>query len=282
MPETKPESTFWFQMQSQSTWWLSSQSRSTMWRNTAQVLRPLPVWFLLLCKLMGCLTLSSFLCTGKVNLEKPLHLVIGSVSPTAVLLSWGNYLKTPYDGNIMNECLEDGWELLLFTILIYQHRLQLSLLLLLLSLNHLHMLRDTLTLFSISFLLSPIKAPTPPLSHKLEKPLESLNQASFATLGVLLKANVSSFLWSVWLLPQIFWSPALKNTTWGNESWDRLFDPPELTTPSAENFPRWGHAGKDSQRETTGAEVLSFVCVICLLFSGTLGPLIARRVSAWH
>uniref|UniRef100_UPI0037E953F6 ABI family, member 3 (NESH) binding protein b isoform X2 n=1 Tax=Semicossyphus pulcher TaxID=241346 RepID=UPI0037E953F6 len=48
-------------------------------------------------------------CTGKVNLEKPLHLVIGSVSPTAVLLSWGNYLKTPYEGNIMDECLEDGF-----------------------------------------------------------------------------------------------------------------------------------------------------------------------------
>ncbi|XP_039997651.1 target of Nesh-SH3-like isoform X3 [Xiphias gladius] len=48
-------------------------------------------------------------CTGKVNLEKPLHLVIGSISPTAVLLSWGNYLKTPYEGNIMNECLEDGY-----------------------------------------------------------------------------------------------------------------------------------------------------------------------------
>ncbi|XP_037552532.1 target of Nesh-SH3 [Nematolebias whitei] len=48
-------------------------------------------------------------CTGKVNLEKPLHLVIGSVSPTAVLLSWGNHLKTPYEGNVMNECLEDGF-----------------------------------------------------------------------------------------------------------------------------------------------------------------------------
>ncbi|KAM3850057.1 ABI family, member 3 (NESH) binding protein b [Diretmus argenteus] len=48
-------------------------------------------------------------CTGKVNLEKPLHLVIGSISPTAVLLSWGNFLKTPYEGNIMNECLEDGF-----------------------------------------------------------------------------------------------------------------------------------------------------------------------------
>ncbi|XP_061925801.1 target of Nesh-SH3-like isoform X3 [Entelurus aequoreus] len=47
-------------------------------------------------------------CTGKVELEKPLHLVIGSVTPTSVLLSWGTMLKTPYEGNIMNECLEDG------------------------------------------------------------------------------------------------------------------------------------------------------------------------------
>ncbi|XP_064826531.1 target of Nesh-SH3-like isoform X6 [Oncorhynchus masou masou] len=48
-------------------------------------------------------------CTGKVNLEKPLHLVIGSVTPTSVLLSWGTFLKTPYEaGNIMNDCLEDG------------------------------------------------------------------------------------------------------------------------------------------------------------------------------
>ncbi|XP_018584718.1 target of Nesh-SH3-like isoform X2 [Scleropages formosus] len=47
-------------------------------------------------------------CTGKVNLEKPLHLVIGSVTPTSVLLSWGTLLRTPYEGNIMNDCLEDG------------------------------------------------------------------------------------------------------------------------------------------------------------------------------
>ncbi|XP_036815445.1 target of Nesh-SH3 isoform X5 [Oncorhynchus mykiss] len=47
-------------------------------------------------------------CTGNVNLEKPLHLVIGSVTPTSVLLSWGTLLKTPYEGNIMNDCLEDG------------------------------------------------------------------------------------------------------------------------------------------------------------------------------
>lgn len=46
--------------------------------------------------------------TGNVNLEKPLHLVIGSVTPTSVLLSWGTFLKTPYEGDIMNDCLEDG------------------------------------------------------------------------------------------------------------------------------------------------------------------------------
>ncbi|KAM4609360.1 target of Nesh-SH3 isoform 2-T2 [Polymixia lowei] len=48
-------------------------------------------------------------CTGKVELEKPLHLVIGSVTPTTVLLSWGTLLKTPYESvNVMNDCLEDG------------------------------------------------------------------------------------------------------------------------------------------------------------------------------
>ncbi|KAM9802560.1 target of Nesh-SH3 isoform X4 [Syngnathus typhle] len=47
-------------------------------------------------------------CTGKVEMDKPLHLVIGSVTPTSVLLSWGTLLKTPYEGNIMNDCLEDG------------------------------------------------------------------------------------------------------------------------------------------------------------------------------
>jgi hypothetical protein len=51
----------------------------------------------------------TFVLTGKVNLEKPLHLVIGSVTPTSVLLSWGTFLKTPYEaGNIMNDCLEEG------------------------------------------------------------------------------------------------------------------------------------------------------------------------------
>lgn len=65
-----------------------------------------------------------------------------------------------------HERVSGGWVravVLLFTSLIHQHRLQLSLLLLL-SVNHLHMLRDTLTLFSISFLLSPIN-PFPPPSQ---------------------------------------------------------------------------------------------------------------------
>ncbi|XP_060715476.1 ABI family, member 3 (NESH) binding protein b isoform X2 [Tachysurus vachellii] len=48
-------------------------------------------------------------CTGKVNLDKPLNLVIGTVSSTSVLLSWGPYTKVPYEGNIMNDCLEDGY-----------------------------------------------------------------------------------------------------------------------------------------------------------------------------
>ena len=46
--------------------------------------------------------------SGKVELQKPLHLVIGSVTPTSVLLSWGTLLKTPYEANVMNDCLEDG------------------------------------------------------------------------------------------------------------------------------------------------------------------------------
>uniref|UniRef100_A0A8C9QTH3 ABI family, member 3 (NESH) binding protein b n=1 Tax=Scleropages formosus TaxID=113540 RepID=A0A8C9QTH3_SCLFO len=47
-------------------------------------------------------------CRGKVNLEKPLHLIIGTVTPTSVLLSWGTLLKTPYEESVMSDCLEDG------------------------------------------------------------------------------------------------------------------------------------------------------------------------------
>lgn len=101
-----------FQMPSQNTWWPSSRSQSTMWRSTARVACE-PFFFLLPLNVLRwqdtSLCLLSSAATGKVNLEKPLHLVIGSVSPNAVLLSWGNSLKTPYDGNILDECLEDGW-----------------------------------------------------------------------------------------------------------------------------------------------------------------------------
>ncbi|KAL0963459.1 hypothetical protein UPYG_G00306640 [Umbra pygmaea] len=46
-------------------------------------------------------------CTGRVDLEKPLHLVIGSVSPSSVKLSWGTLLQSPYE-NVMVDCLENS------------------------------------------------------------------------------------------------------------------------------------------------------------------------------
>ncbi|XP_061665668.1 target of Nesh-SH3-like [Syngnathoides biaculeatus] len=48
-------------------------------------------------------------CTGKVNLDDPLNLVIGNLSPTAVMLSWKSHLKSSYDRNILDDCLEDGF-----------------------------------------------------------------------------------------------------------------------------------------------------------------------------
>ncbi|XP_026860963.2 target of Nesh-SH3 isoform X2 [Electrophorus electricus] len=47
-------------------------------------------------------------CTGKVSLEKPLHLMIGTVTPTSVHLSWGTLLKTPYTDAHLEDCEEDG------------------------------------------------------------------------------------------------------------------------------------------------------------------------------
>ncbi|XP_051998702.1 target of Nesh-SH3-like isoform X3 [Xyrauchen texanus] len=47
-------------------------------------------------------------CTGKVNLEKPLHLVIGSVTPSSVLLSWGTILTTPFMDSILDDCIDEG------------------------------------------------------------------------------------------------------------------------------------------------------------------------------
>lgn len=46
--------------------------------------------------------------SGKVELEKPLNLIVGPVTPSSVLLSWGDTLKNPYTGNILKECLEEG------------------------------------------------------------------------------------------------------------------------------------------------------------------------------
>ncbi|XP_051782026.1 target of Nesh-SH3 isoform X8 [Erpetoichthys calabaricus] len=48
-------------------------------------------------------------CTGQVNIHKPLQLIIGTVTPTSVLLSWGAMLRSPFQDNIMNECMEDGY-----------------------------------------------------------------------------------------------------------------------------------------------------------------------------
>lgn len=49
-----------------------------------------------------------YLFSGKVELEKPLNLVVGPVTPSSVLLSWGD-LKNPFTGSILKECLEEGW-----------------------------------------------------------------------------------------------------------------------------------------------------------------------------
>ncbi|XP_057191834.1 target of Nesh-SH3 isoform X4 [Triplophysa rosa] len=47
-------------------------------------------------------------CAGKVDLEKPLHIVIGSVTDSSVLLSWGTLLTTPFMDSIVEDCVEDG------------------------------------------------------------------------------------------------------------------------------------------------------------------------------
>ncbi|KAB5576837.1 hypothetical protein PHYPO_G00203100 [Pangasianodon hypophthalmus] len=47
-------------------------------------------------------------CTGKETLEKPLHLVIGSVTPNSVMLSWGTLLNTLSTETNLDDCIEDG------------------------------------------------------------------------------------------------------------------------------------------------------------------------------
>ncbi|XP_063068946.1 target of Nesh-SH3 [Engraulis encrasicolus] len=46
-------------------------------------------------------------CPNKVDLKKPLHLVIGSITDTKVLLSWGTILNTPYTQQDA-DCPEDS------------------------------------------------------------------------------------------------------------------------------------------------------------------------------
>ncbi|KAG1959750.1 target of Nesh-SH3 [Pimephales promelas] len=46
-------------------------------------------------------------CTGKVDLDKPLNVVIGSVTQSSVLLSWGT-LTTSIMDSILEDCIDEG------------------------------------------------------------------------------------------------------------------------------------------------------------------------------
>ncbi|XP_067300036.1 target of Nesh-SH3 isoform X1 [Pseudorasbora parva] len=47
-------------------------------------------------------------CTGTVDLEKPLNIVIGSVTQSSVLLSWGTLLTTSFTDSILDDCIDEG------------------------------------------------------------------------------------------------------------------------------------------------------------------------------
>ncbi|KAK7154201.1 hypothetical protein R3I94_007533 [Phoxinus phoxinus] len=47
-------------------------------------------------------------CTGKVDLEKPLNVVIGSVTQSSVLLSWGTLLNTSFMDSVLEDCIDEG------------------------------------------------------------------------------------------------------------------------------------------------------------------------------
>ncbi|XP_073711320.1 uncharacterized protein abi3bpa [Misgurnus anguillicaudatus] len=47
-------------------------------------------------------------CAGKVNLQKPLNIMIGSVTETSVLLSWGTLLTSPFMDTNVDDCFDDG------------------------------------------------------------------------------------------------------------------------------------------------------------------------------
>nr|XP_005995804.1 PREDICTED: target of Nesh-SH3 isoform X7 [Latimeria chalumnae] len=46
-------------------------------------------------------------CTGQLNLPNPLHLVIGTVTPTAVFLTWSISIKPQKEVIITNDCVDD-------------------------------------------------------------------------------------------------------------------------------------------------------------------------------
>ncbi|XP_065107771.1 target of Nesh-SH3 isoform X3 [Paramisgurnus dabryanus] len=47
-------------------------------------------------------------CAGKVDLQKPLNIMIGSVTETSVLLSWGTLFTSPFMDTNMDDCFDDG------------------------------------------------------------------------------------------------------------------------------------------------------------------------------
>ncbi|XP_073675195.1 uncharacterized protein abi3bpa, partial [Garra rufa] len=46
--------------------------------------------------------------TRKVDLEKPLNIVIGSVTQSSVLLSWGTLLTSPFMDTVLEDCFDEG------------------------------------------------------------------------------------------------------------------------------------------------------------------------------
>uniref|UniRef100_A0A8C1XQ51 ABI family, member 3 (NESH) binding protein a n=1 Tax=Cyprinus carpio TaxID=7962 RepID=A0A8C1XQ51_CYPCA len=48
-------------------------------------------------------------CAGKVDLEKPLNIVIGSVTQSSVLLSWGTLMISPFMDTVLDDCFDEGY-----------------------------------------------------------------------------------------------------------------------------------------------------------------------------
>uniref|UniRef100_A0A8C2F4U9 ABI family, member 3 (NESH) binding protein a n=1 Tax=Cyprinus carpio TaxID=7962 RepID=A0A8C2F4U9_CYPCA len=46
-------------------------------------------------------------CAGKVDLDKPLNVVIGSITESSVLLSWGTLLTSPFMDTVVEDCFDE-------------------------------------------------------------------------------------------------------------------------------------------------------------------------------